>query len=101
MILFQALTNDPQVVAPSNVAQVDLFDEQTPANQIFPTPLEFFLNFWGDRPGEFRNDSAGPILERNLTDVTAAGIGLIGHSETHEWYLLNVVDTHKTFTDFV
>ena len=50
VILFQALTRDPQVVVPPNVAQVQVFDEQTLAGQLFSEPSEFFLNFWGDPP---------------------------------------------------
>jgi hypothetical protein len=100
VILFQALTRDPQVVVPSNVAQVQLFDEQTPAGQLFSDPTEFFLNLWGDPPAEIRNDSAQPIQERNLTNTTASGIGLIGHTEVHDWYLANVVDRKDTFTNF-
>jgi hypothetical protein len=100
VLAFQFLTQDPQVVVPANVAQVDLFHEQTPSAQIFPDPLEFFLNLWGDPPSEIRNDSAHPILDRTLTNVNAPGIGLIGHTETHSWYEANVVDTNRTFTYF-
>ncbi len=100
MILFQALTQDPQVVVPPNVAQVQVFDEQTLAGQLFSEPSEFFLNFWGDPPSEILNESAQPILEQNLTNAIDPGIGLIGHVEVHDWYLANVVDTNKTFTYF-
>ena len=99
VVLFEILAHDPQVVVPSNVMQTQLFDEQTMAGQLgFSYLGEILLNFWGDTPGFILNQSALPIREKNLTNVVAAGIGLIGHYEVHDWYLANVVDTNETFT---
>lgn len=99
VIVFELLTHDPQVVVPSNVMHTNLFDEQTQAGQLgFSDPLEILLNFWGERASALPNQSAQPIDETNLTNVFAPGIGLIGHSEVHDWYLVNVVDRNETFT---
>ncbi|MHB1425743.1 MAG: lipase family protein [Gemmataceae bacterium] len=101
VIAFELLTRDPQVVVPPNVEQTYQFDEQTPAGQLgFPSPLEIWLNLWGEMSAAIPNQSAQPIESRNLTNATAPGIGLIGHSEVPNWYLANVVDTKETFTYF-
>ncbi|MGH7170952.1 MAG: hypothetical protein ACRELG_11795 [Gemmataceae bacterium] len=101
VVWFELLTRDPQVVVPSNVMQTQLFDEQTPAGQLgFHYPSEILLNFWGETASAIPDQSAQPVEEQNLTNVTAAGIGLIGHSEVHDWYLANVVDANETFTYF-
>lgn len=98
---FELLTQDPQVVVPSDVMQTQAFDEQTPAGQLgFPSLTESLINLWGETASDLPNQSSQPIQEQNLTNVTAAGIGLIGHYEVPVWYLMNVVDANKTFTDF-
>jgi hypothetical protein len=95
---FELLARDPQVVIPSDVMQTQLFDQQTPSGQFgFPNRSEVLINLWGEMASALPNQSGQPIAETNLTDVNAAGIGLIGHSETHDWYLANVVDTNRTF----
>lgn len=99
--LFETLTRDPQVIVPSNVKRVLEFDQQTPAGQLgflFNDFLEFFVNLWGEVPSAIPNQSGQPIEQKNLTNVTAPGIGLIGHGEVHDWYLANVVDTKETFS---
>jgi hypothetical protein len=99
--VFDILTHDPQVVVPANVQQTQLFDEQTMAGQLgFSDPTEILLNLWGQTPGAIVNHSAQAIQSRNLTNVVATGIGLIGHTEVHEWYINNVADANKTFTYF-
>jgi hypothetical protein len=99
VVLFESLALDPQVVVPPNVMQTQIFDEQISAGQLgFRYPSEILLNFWGETASAIPNQSLQPIQEKNLTSVTAAGIGLIGHSEVHDWYLANVVDADKTFT---
>lgn len=109
--IFEALTQDPQVVVPSNVEQMQEFDEQTPAGQLgflmgfletFSSSqlLEFVYNTWGERAASLPDQSAHPIEEKNLTNLFASGIGLIGHSEVPLWYLANVVNTKETFTYF-
>ncbi len=101
VVAFELLTRDPQVVVPSDVMQTQLFDEQTPAMQVGFTSLsEFLLNLWGETLSALPNQSAQPIEERNLTNATVAGIGLIGHYEIPVWYLANVVDTNETFAYF-
>jgi hypothetical protein len=101
VVVFEILALDPQVVVPPNVMQTQLFDEQTPAGQLgFRYPSEILLNLWGETASALPNQSAPPIEEKNLTNVTAAGIGLIGHSEVYDWYLANVVNANKTFTYF-
>ena len=101
VIWFEFVTSDPQVVVPSNVMQTQLFDEQTPAGQLgFHYPSEILLNFWGEMASALPNQSGQPIEELNLTNMTAPGIGLIGHYDVHDWYLANVVDTNETFTYF-
>lgn len=101
VVWFELLAHDPQVIVPSNVMQTQLYDEQTRAGQLgFHYPSEILLNFWGETAGDIPDQSAQPILEQNLTNVTAAGIGLIGHYEVHDWYLANVVDANKTFNYF-
>lgn len=99
--VFEYFTSDPQVVIPSNVMQTQVFYEHTPAGQLgFSSLLEVLLNLWGEAPSDLINPSSYPIESKNLTDVNAAGIGLIGHSEVPEWYLANVVDTNQTFDYF-
>lgn len=101
VIWFEYLAHDPQVVVPPNVMQTQLYDEQTTAGQLgFSYQSEILLNFWGEMASAIPNQSAQPIEELNLTNVVAAGIGLIGHEEVHDWYLANVVDANKTFTYF-
>lgn len=100
VVLFHTLAQDSQVVVPSNVQQVQEYDEQSPAGQIFPEFTEDFLNFWGELPSSIPDHSAAPIRSVNLTNLVAPGIGLIGHVEVHDWYMANVVDTDKTFTYF-
>lgn len=99
--IFELLASDPQVVIPPDVRQTQLFDQQTPAGQLgFHYLSEILINLWGERASALPNQSGRPINEKNLTDVTAPGIGLIGHSEVHDWYLANVVDANKTFDYF-
>lgn len=99
--VFQELTKDPQVVVSSNVMQAQLFDQQTPAGQFgFSSPLEFLINLWGETASALPNQSSQPIESHSLTNVRSPGIGLIGHEETHEWYMANVVDTDETFSFF-
>jgi hypothetical protein len=101
IFVFQALARDPQVIVPPNVMQTQLFDQQTPAGQLrFRSLDEIFANLWGETPAAIPNQSSRPIESQNLTNVIAAGIGLIGHSEVPDWYMANVVETNKTFTYF-
>ncbi len=100
IFVFQALARDPQVIVPANVQQADLFDQQTLAGHLFRYGDEFFVNLWGETAATIPNESARPIQEQNLTNVNAPGIGFIGHSEVHDWYLVNVVEANKTFTYF-
>ncbi len=110
---FENATQDPQVVIPSNVKQVQVFDQQTPAGQLgfllgaleatsegqlISQFLEFVVNLWGERAASLINQSGQPIKETNLSNVFATGIGLIGHSDVPLWYLANVVETHKALT---
>jgi hypothetical protein len=100
---FELLTRDPQVVIPPNVEQVLEFDEQTPAGSLgflFNDILEFWLNLWGELPAAIPNHSAQAIEAMSLTNVSAPGIGLIGHGEVPLWYLANVVDANETFNYF-
>jgi hypothetical protein len=111
---FEGLVQDPQVVIPSNVDQVEDFDQQTPAGQAgfllgflanYNTNLslaisqldEFVLNLWGETAASLSNHSGQPIEETNLTNA-AYQFGLVGHSEVPLWYLNNVVDPNETFT---
>jgi hypothetical protein len=98
--VFELLARDPQVVVPPDVLEVQLFYEDTPAGQLFPTLTEDLVNLWGDGPGQIDNQSRQPIESLNLTNVKAPGVGLVGHSEVHNWYQVNVADTGKTFTYF-
>jgi hypothetical protein len=109
VLLFQALTMDPQVIVPSNVDQVFDFDEQSPAGQLgwlmgFLQTFssfqlsQFILNLWGEPAGAIPNQSAQPIEEQKLTNVFAPKIGLIGHSEVPLWYIANVASAKETFT---
>jgi hypothetical protein len=98
---YELLTRDPQVIVPSNVEQTQEFDQQTPAGQLgFSTLLETWINLWGELPSALPNQSGQAIEAKNLTNVVAAGIGRIGHSEVPNWYLANVVDTNQTFNYF-
>jgi hypothetical protein len=98
---FELLTRDPQVIVPSNVEQTQEFDQQTPSGQLgFSTLLETWINLWGELPSALPNQSGQAIEARSLTNVVAAGIGRIGHSEVPNWYLANVVDTNETFNYF-
>jgi hypothetical protein len=101
IFVFQALARDPQVIVSSNVMQTQLFDQQTPAGQLQSRYLdEIFVNLWGETPAAIPNQSSRPIESLNLTNVIATGIGLIGHSEVPDWYMVNVVEANKTFTYF-
>jgi hypothetical protein len=103
VVAFELLTRDPQVIVPSNVEKVQEFDQQTPAGQLgflFNDLLEFWINLWGELPSAIPNQSGQPIEATSLTNVSAPGIGLIGHGEVPDWYLANVVDTDETFTYF-
>ncbi len=106
--LFESLARDPQVVVPSNVDQVQEFGEQTPAGQpgfllgalgSFSSSqlLEFVYNTWGETAASLPDRSAHPVAQKNLTNVYAANIGLVGHDEVPLWYLMNVVSTNETF----
>jgi len=109
---FENATQDPQVVIPSNVKQVQVFDQQTPAGQLgfllgaleatsegqlISQLLEFVVNLWGERAASLINQSGQPIKETNLTNVFATGIGLIGHADVPLWYLANIVDPNEAF----
>ncbi len=101
--LVEFFAQDPQVIVPSDVEQTFQFDQQTPAGQfgfLANDLLEFLINLWGELPSALPNQSAQAIEAMNLTNVTAPGIGLIGHGEVPDWYLANVVDTNETFTYF-
>jgi hypothetical protein len=110
-LLFEFLVQDPQVVVPPNVDQVQDFDEQTPAGQLgFLTGalqnlsalqlLEFMFSLGGEPAAVIPDYSGQPIEQMNLTDVVAPNLGLIGHAEVPTWYLYNVVYANKTFTYF-
>jgi hypothetical protein len=116
--LFESLTQDPQVIIPPNVDQVFEFDQQTPAgqlgflvgawqalevgsySQVVDQLLEFALNLWGEPAASIPNYSGQTIQEKNLTNVFASNIGLIGHSDVPLWYVANVVNADETFTYF-
>ncbi len=98
--VFELLARDPPVVVPPNVMQTQLFYQNTPAGRLFPTLTEFFVNLWGNGPGQIDNQSGRPIESLNLTNVNAPGVGLVGHSEVHDWYQVNVADDGKTFNYF-
>ncbi len=110
---FENAAQDPQVVVPSNVKQVQVFDQQTPAGQLgfllgaleatsegqlISQLLEFVVNLWGETAASLINQSGQPIKETNLTNVFAPGIGLIGHADVPLWYLANVVEPHRALT---
>ena len=74
--ILESLARDPQVVIPSNVKQVQEFDQQTPAGQLgfllgaFEAPsnsqfssqlIEFVLNLWGETAASLPNQSGQPI----------------------------------------
>lgn len=110
-ILVDLLSQDPPVIVPPNVDQVQDFDEQTPPGQLgFLTGFletfsgtqlfELAFTLWGEPAGTILDQTARPINEKNLTDVFAPNIGLIGHAEVPQWFMINVVDTNTTFTYF-
>jgi hypothetical protein len=116
--LFENLTLDPQVIIPSNVDRVFEFDQQTPAgqlqflvgawqaleagsnSQVVDQLVELALNLWGELAASIPNHSGQTIQEKNLTNVFASNIGLIGHSDVPLWYVANVVNADETFTYF-
>ena len=100
VLLFETLTNDPQVVVPPNVKAVQEFDQQTPVGVPFNSLSELLVNFWGELPSALPNQSGQPIQSVNLTNVNTPGIGYIGHYEIPTWYQANVVNINKTFTYF-
>jgi hypothetical protein len=110
-MLFEFLTQDPPVVVPPNVDQVQDFDEQTPAGQLGFLKgaldnlsalqlLEFEFSLGGVPAASIADYSSCPIQQMNLTDVFAANLGLIGHAEVPFWYLMNVVVSNQTFNYF-
>lgn len=84
LILFQAATNDPDVVVPPNVDLAEVYYQRTPWFLASPG-LETILNLWGDVP--IRNESPN---EPQFHDLTAAGMS---HTSVHAWYQQNVVGT--------
>jgi len=109
VIVFQHLTMDPQVIVPSNVDRVFDFDQQSAAGQLgwlmgllqtFSSSQlrQFLFNLWGEPASAIPNQSAQPIRGKNLTNVFAPNLGLIGHSEVPYWYIANVVNANETFT---
>lgn len=95
---FQAKAQDPEIVLPAHtgILAVDAYYQQTPAKH-FPltSPGEAILNLWGEgqNDGTIINRSGVPIKWVNLTDGNVTGVGMIGHTEVHEYYRIMLVDT--------
>lgn len=110
-ILFEYLAQDPPVIVPPNVDQVQDFDEQTPAGQMgfltgalqylsFTQLFEFMFSLDGLPAALIPDESSQPIEQVDLTDMVVSNLGLIGHAEVPQWYLDNVVLANKTFDYF-
>jgi hypothetical protein len=97
---FQLFAKDPQVVIPPNVQQAELFYQNTPVPGPFQSLLEELTNYWGEPPSDLINQSGRPIHTMNLTGASAPKGGLVGHSEVHQWYEVNVAQKGQTFTFF-
>ena len=59
--------------------------------------LEKYMNLWGEDPSHMDNKAGIVVNSFDLTDLTLAGFGIIGHSEVHDYYQRYVVDTNQTF----
>jgi hypothetical protein len=103
----QDIFQDPQVVVPNNVMEVEVYYQHTLVND-FPLNTishvsEAVLNLWGEGENDntIVNNSGHAIHWGNLTNEIDQLLGLIGHSEVHDWYYLRVVQEGLTFGDFV
>ena len=97
---FESATNDPPVVLPANagIQSVEIYYEHTPSSDFPSNNGESVINLWGEGPDDpaLINQSGVAIDWHDLTSVDDPTLGLIGHSETHEYYQLYVVDTGTT-----
>jgi hypothetical protein len=109
--LVDYFSQDPQIVVPPNVDQVQDFDEQTAPGQLgflngflathdTTQLLEFMFSLWGEPAGNIVDQSNQAIEQMNLTNVFIPSLGLIGHAEVPLWYLDYVVNTNSTFDYF-
>ena len=100
-LAFESSTKDPEVVLPASVGirAIEVYYQHTPASGFPINTSEHLLNLWGEgqNDGLLINQSGVSIQWHNLTSVKDPTVGLIGHSETHAWYQLYVVDAGSTF----
>ena len=87
--LFVTRTNDPAVVIPSNVNQVEVFYQQNPVS-VFPASSgESTLNLWGD-VRDITNRSNATVRYTLLNNAILQDGSRIGHLEVPLYYLQNV-----------
>jgi hypothetical protein len=96
---FQSVAVDPKVVVPSVVNSAEVFFQHTPVDKFPLSNTESQLNLWGQgNDGMIINKSPNQIGYHNLTSQSFAGIGMIGHTEVHDYYQKFVVDTGLSLT---
>jgi hypothetical protein len=93
---FQTAAVDPEIRIPSNanVMAIDVFFQKNLASGFPVRSPESILNLWGEDPndGTITNETNITIQRNDLTNVNAKGVGLIGHTEIHEYYRKYKVD---------
>jgi hypothetical protein len=102
-LAFESSTKDPEVVLPAaaGIRTIEVYYQHTPASGFPIKNVESLLNLWGEgqSDGLLINRTSVSIQWHNLTSVKDPNVGLIGHSETHAWYQLYVVDTGSTIAN--
>jgi hypothetical protein len=86
-LAFEAIAQDPPVVIPGRVNEVEQFWQQNTWD-VPPLGSESILNLWGLDPGSIQYGDPTFTLEFNYPLTGVAGIG---HSEVHDYYQANFI----------
>lgn len=106
-LAFQAAASDPQIVLPESqegfpsIKNIEIYYQHTPYSAFHPVKRSssYQLNIWGQGEGDgiIINRTKTPIRWKNLTSVIDPSIGVIGHSDVHQWYRRNVLERGHAF----
>jgi hypothetical protein len=95
---FQDLAQDPfPLTVPSNVANAQIYYENSPAGTLQFLSEESVLNPWGTFPPGIQ-PSTGAGTRFDVQDLTTPGMS---HSEMQQWLQANVIPTYATASPFV